>query len=98
MPIGPVLRRACFGLAVTVAVGGLGATRHVVEHHRVLTSGDPALIQLWSAGAAPVQPGGKRIEPTSKQYGGGWFLMAVGAGVAAALALPARAVRAGAAA
>ncbi len=91
MAIGSVVRRVFLGLAVAVAVGGFGATRHVIERHRVITSGDASLIALWNTGGPPAQPGAKAIEPTSKQYGGGYFLMAAGLGLASALALPGRA-------
>lgn len=90
MAIGSVVRRVFLGLAVAVAVGGFGVTRHVIEHHRVIGSGDASLIALWTTGGPPPPPGAKAIEPTNKQYGGGYFLMAVGLGLAAALALPGR--------
>lgn len=85
---GSVVRRAVFGLAVAVGVGGYGATRFVVERHRVMTSGDAALQTLWRDGAPPPSAGAKAEEPTSKQFGGGLFLMAVGSGLAGAIALP----------
>jgi hypothetical protein len=85
-----VLRRAAFGLALAVAVGGFGMTRWVIEHHRVITSGDAALVNLWTMGAPSGGAGGKAVKPTAEQFGGGWFLLAVGAGRAGALALPGR--------
>lgn len=85
-----IVRRAVFGLAVAVGVGGFGMTRWIVEHHRVVTSGDAALVNIWTMDSPTGGVGGKALKATGEQFGGGWFLLAVGAGLAAAVALPSR--------